>query len=313
MKHTGEFLVLRYSLVQEAQESIDSSPLPEPKGVAVRVALIGDREFVRNNVRYAFVGFSEVKPTEKTQFRAGRYIVGKVAKLRTAHVGEKIPGDIVEHEADDWIPLVAVFDLQEQFIFVQKDWKFGTESQIGNAIQAGLREPILAKYNHRVFVEPKTKTAEFWSVVKSHSKIYRLEIRLISPNILRTNEKAREALEELKKLYGQDEMTLALENESGKLEVPKEPIADYIDYAAEGEGKWTLVTEGTRGGKKKHTSETAAISVELPVPTEEEIHNEGQLELETGFPAPGRETSDASLIAQVVGKSEYLSRGESDD
>lgn len=313
MKNTGEFLVLRYSLVEESQGSIVSSPLPIPKGSAVTVSLIGDREFVRNNVRYAFVGFSVVNPTDLHQFQEGRYMVGKVAKLRTAHVGEKIPGDIVAHEEDDWIPLVAVFDLQEQYIFVQRIWKFGTESQIANAIQSGLREPVLAKYNHRIFVELKTNTTEFWSVVFTHKKIYRLEIKLISPNILRTNEKAREALEELKKLYGQNEITLALENESGDLEVPEDPIADYIDYVSEGEGKWALVTEGSRGGKKKHTSERAAISIELPVSTEEEVHYEGQLELQTGFPAPGREASDAGLIAQVLTESENLYRDDRND
>lgn len=313
MKSKGEFLVLRYSLVEESQKTIVSSPLPTPKGKAVVISLTGDQEFVRNNVRYAFVGFSRAKPTEQYHFQEGRYMVGKVAKLRTAHVGEKIPGDIVAHEEDDWIPLVAVFDLHEQYIFVQRDWKFGTESQIANAIQSGLRDPVLAKYNYRVFVEPKTKKADFWSVVSSHKKIYRLEIKLISPNILRTNEKAREALEELKKLYGQDEMTLALENESGNLEVPEEPIADYIDYTSEGEGKWTLVTEGAHGGKKKHTSMKASVLVELPVATEDEIHHEGQLELETGSPAPGREASDADLISQVIAESRNLARDEKND
>lgn len=310
MKNTGDFLVLRYSLVEEAQKTLEVAELPSPKGAAVSVALIEDREFVRNNVRYAFVGFSEAKPTDLFRFEKGRYLVGKVAKLRTAHVGEKVPGDIIEHTADDWIPLVAVVDLKEQYIFIQRDWRFGTESQIANAIQAGVREPVLAKYNHRIFVEPKTRKAEFWSVVKKHKKIYRLEIKLISPNILRTNEKAREALEELKKLYGQDEMSMVLENESGNLEVPEEPIADYIDYTAEGEGKWALVTEGEKGGKKKHTSEKAAISIELPIPTQEEIYHEGQLELETGLPAPGRESGDASLIVQVITESESLNRDD---
>ena len=130
------------------------------------------------------------------------------------------------------------------------------------------------------------------------------------PNILRTNEKAREALAELKKLYGQDEMSLVLENDSGSLVIPKNPIADYVDYASEGEGKWSLVTEGENGGKKKHSSEKAAISVTLPIPTQEEIYNEGQLELETGQPAPGRESGDASLIAQVVLESESLARDD---
>ncbi|MEW5838647.1 MAG: hypothetical protein AB1717_07435 [Pseudomonadota bacterium] len=314
MKDTGEFIVLRYSLIEEAQiSSLAVSALPTPKGAAISIALVGDREFDRNNVRYAFVGFSEAKPSELYRFQAGRYLVGKVAKLRTAHVGEKVPGDIVEHTADDWIPLMAVVDLMEQYIFVQRDWRFGTELQIANAIQAGVREPVLAYYNHRVFIEPKTSKAEFWSTVDAHKKIYRLELKLISPNILRTNEKAREVLQELKKLYGQDEMSLVLENESGNLEIPEETIADYIDYIAEGEGKWTLITEGKKGGKKKHTSEKAAVSVELPVPTQEEINHENQLELETGLPAPGREAGDASLIIQVISESEILSRDERDD
>jgi hypothetical protein len=53
--------------------------------------------------------------------------------------------------------------------------------------------------------------------------------------------------------------------------------------------------------------------VELPLPTEEEIYDEGQLELETGSPAPGREASDASLIAQVITESDNLSIDDSDD
>lgn len=313
MFNKGEFLVLRYSLIKEAQESIDVSPLPSPKGKSILVALDGDREFVLNNVKYAFVGFSIAKPTDIFSFENDRYLVGKIAKLRTAHVGEKVPGDIIEHEADDWIPLIAVFDLYEQYIFVQRGWKFGNESQIASALQTGIRAPVLAKYNHRVFIEPKTSTTEFWSVVNDYNRIYKLEIKLISPNILRTNEKARDALEKLKELYGQDEMTIALENESGNLEVPKQPMADYIDYASEGEGKWTLVTEGKKGGKKKHSSEKAAISVELSVPSDEDIYSEGQLELETGLPAPGRDMSDASLISQIVTESEQLNRDSNND
>lgn len=313
MKNTGEFIVLRYSLVEEAQQSLMVQRLPDPKGAAITVALLGDREFLQNNVRYAFVGFKKVLPTNTFRFQEDRYVAGKVAKLRTARVHEKIPGDIIEHEADDWIPLVSIFDLYEQYIFVQRDWQFGTESQIANAIQTGLREPVLAKFNHRVFVEAKTRTEEFWTVVNTHRKIYRLEIRLISPNILRTNEKARDALEELKKLYGQDEVSMTLENESGNLKIPRTPVAEYIDYTSEGEGKWVVVTEGTRGGKKKHTSDKAAVSIELPIPSEDEIYNEGQLELETGAPAPGREVSDARLIAELSEEAQSIVRPKERD
>jgi len=43
MKNTGDFLVLRYSLVEEAQKTLEVAELPSPKGAAVSVALIGDR------------------------------------------------------------------------------------------------------------------------------------------------------------------------------------------------------------------------------------------------------------------------------
>lgn len=313
MKITGEFLVLRYSLIEEAQRSLTAETMPDPKGEAILIALQADREFMCNGVSYAFVGFAEVKPTNAYQFHLSRYVVGKVAKLRKAHVGEKIPGDIIEHEADDWIPLLAIFDLHEQYIFVQRDWKFGTQQQVANAIQAGLRSPVMEKYNHRVFVEAKSRTAEFWSVIEKHKKIYRFEINLIAPNILRTNEKARDALKELKKLYGQDKVSMAMANESGDLKVPKEPLGEYIEYASEGEGRWTLVTEGKRGGKKKHTSDKVAISIELTIPTDKEIYTEGQLEFETGAPAPGRYISDARLIAEVISETETLDRDKEDD
>lgn len=307
------FLVLRYSLVEEAQRAIIAEALPEPKGAAAISAIQTDREFARNNVRYAFVGFVEVEPDSLNSFPRGRYFAGKVAKLRKAHVGEKIPGDIIEHEEDDWIPLVTVLDVEAQLLFVQRYWKFGTDAQIARAIETGLREPVLAKYNYRVFVEARSRKENFWNVVRSHSKVYRLELRLISPNILDTNTKARDALDALKSLYGQDEIGITLENDSGALAVPDEPISDYVDYIAEGEGRWAVVTEGDHGGKKKHTSESEALSIQLPVRSEEEIYSEGQLELETGAPAPGRRGSDVRLIAEVHSEGLRLKRNEEDD
>ncbi|MBL4886781.1 MAG: hypothetical protein JKY95_19925, partial [Planctomycetaceae bacterium] len=136
MKDIGDFLVLRYSLVEESQQVLEVSPLPIPKGSAVSIAIYGDREYTHNKSQYAFVGFSEVNPTPPYEFQSSRYVVGKVAKLRKAKFGEKVPGNINKHLEDDWIPLVTIFDLQGQYIFVQKHWKFGVETLITNAIQA---------------------------------------------------------------------------------------------------------------------------------------------------------------------------------
>ena len=300
MKEQQEFLVLRYSLVEEQQRAIGVSPLPSRKGDAILPALGHDREFVLNGVKYSFVGFSLVVPTLEFVFPENRFLVGKTAKLKLAHMGTKVPGDIVETRADDWIPVLTIVDLEGQYIFVKKDWRFGTPEQTMRALQGGLREPVLATYNHRVFVEGVSKKEHFWRVISAHRRFYKLELHLVSPNILETNLRAREALTALRELFAQDEVGIRLSNESGKLRIPEEPVADYLDYIEKGEGSWGITTEGLRGGKKKHSSSENTDTVELSVPSETAIEDERQLELETGKPAPGRQLTDARMVAEVL-------------
>lgn len=304
MEENREFLVLRFSLVEEPQRAIVTDPIPTPKGAAVLAAISRDREFVLNGVHYSFVGFSEACPSDNFPFPPSRFFVGKVAKLRKAHMGKKIPGDIVETEEDDWFPVLTIFDIEGQYIFVRKDWRFGTPEQTMRAIQGGLREPVMAHYNHRVFVEGRTRKEHFWKVVSGHRRIYKLELRLISPNILETNLKARDALAALKGLFAQDQVDIVLNNESGDLRIPEKPVTNYLEYIEEGEGAWGITTEGTHGGKKKHTSSQNVDTVEISVPAENIIEEERQLELETGKPAPGRDISDTTMVAQVFSEIE---------
>lgn len=299
MEENKEFLVLRFSLVEEPQRVIAPEPMPFPKGAAILSAIDRDREFVLNGVRYSFVGFTEAQPMDNSPFPPSRFFVGKVAKLKKAHMGKKVPGDILETEEDDWFPVLTIFDVEGQYIFVRKDWRFGTPEQTMRAIQGGLREAVMAKYNHRVFVEGRTRKEYFWKVVSGHRRIYKLELRLISPNILETNLRAREALAALRELFAQDQVDITLNNESGDLRVPEQPVANYLEYIEEGEGAWAVTTEGAHGGKKKHTSSQNVDTVEISVPEERVVEEERQLELETGKPAPGREVTDATMVAQV--------------
>lgn len=307
MEEEKEFFVMRYLLVEELQSSLTAKDLPRPKGAAILSAILGDREFKLNGVDYSFVGFSAVEPTNQYEFPADRFYIGKTAKKRSAHVGEKIPGDILERKEDDWIPLLTVFDVIEQYIFVKKDWRFGRPEQIAMAIQAGLRSVVLTEINHRVFVEGKTRKEVFWKIVNNHNKIYRIDLRLVSPNILNTNLKARDALKALKSLFEQEEIDLSLKNDSGALQAPEDPLADYVDYISEGEGGWAVTTEGKHGGKKRHSSLENTITVDLPVPSYEIIEEDKQLELETGMLAISRSFTDSRLIAQVYAEIKNLS------
>lgn len=266
MKDHGSFYVFRYSLVEESQQAMHSKALPEPKGAAILEAIKNDREFSRNGVEYAFIGFNEAKPTVQFNFPEGRFFIGKTAKHGRTRVGERVPGDIVEYVEDDWIPIITIFDIVDQYIFVEKDWKFGTESQAAGAVEAGVRAVVLDMFNHRVFVEAVTRKEWFWQVIEGHSRIYKVQLNLISPNILETNRKARDALEALENIFNQDEAKITIENKSGNLSVPENPIADYVDYIAEGEGSWKVVADGgPRGGKKSFSSKEHVETIELPM------------------------------------------------
>lgn len=299
MEENKEFLIFRYSLVEEQQRSLIAKQLPDPKGAAILCAIDKDREFILNAVLYSFVGFSSIKPIEGLDFPANRFYAGKTAKFRKISKGEKVPGDIVEYQEDDWVPLLTIFDLYDQYIFVRKDWRFGTPEQIARVIQRGLRDPVLENYNHKVFVEGKIRKDAFWDVVEKFTKIYKVELKLISPNILETNKKAREALKSLKELFEQDEIDLTLSNDSGNLKVPKEPVSDYIDYVSGGEGSWSIVTEGKRGGKKRHSSIENTLTVDLPVSSQSIIEEEKQLKAGTKGTTPLRKLTDARMIAEI--------------
>lgn len=299
MKGIKPFLVLRYSLIENKQGTLVSKPLPSPKGAVVVAALQDDgREFVKNKVRYSFVGFSYVDPIAG-EFPKGRFLVGKTAKHKITKVGDKIPGDIVPHDADDWVPVITIVDIVDQYVFVQHDWRFGTEEQIANAIHSGLKDAVLDEFNYSIFIEPKTIRGEFWNVIRTHEKVFEIELELISPNILETNVKARDALKAMKELFGQDEVKITLSNEYGNLKVPASPVEDYVDYIEEGEGKWSVTTEGEHNGKKVHKSISAIVKIDLNVPSDDVVMHEGQLELETGQPAPGRSDNDALMVADV--------------
>lgn len=274
-----EYLILRYSLVEESQQVLESKPIPAIKGHAILPAIAPEREFKSNGILYSVLGFHELKPSFGYDYPGGRLYIGKLAKLKKQQTGEKVPGDIVEFEHDNWIPITVVLDIDTQHIFVRKDWRFGAPEHIARSLQVAFTEPVLSVYNHRVFIEGKSEASTFWNIVESKRKIYRLDFRLISPNILDTNQKARDALESLKEVFGQDEIDISLKNENGDLKIPEEPISNYLEYIAEGEGSWSVVTEGDRGGKKAHSSNENIDTVNLPE-LEGDVTDDRQLQLD---------------------------------
>jgi len=113
-----------------------------------------------------------------------------------------------------------------------------------------LSKPVLAEYNCKIFVKEKTDEVLFWNIINESTELYKLQLKMISPNILDTNIKARDALEKLQSIFEQDEIEISLKNELGDLTIPQDPIADYVNYISEGEGSWKITQKGTENRKE---------------------------------------------------------------
>lgn len=295
-----EFIVLRYSLIEESQGDFSANPLPKPKGRAVLEAIQEDREFTFKKSSYSFVGFA---PTSSSSGNDDlqRFCTGKFAKLKKAHMGKKVPGDIVDTEEDDWLALFTIFDMKEQYIFVAMNGRFGSPELIARALQAGLREPILAKFNHSIFVEGKTRSESFWKVIREHKQIYSLKLQLISPNILETNLLARDALAALKALFMQDRVDITLKSETGQIKVPPKPTSSYLEYIQQGEGSWKITTEGVNGGKKDHASSEHIETASFLLVSDSAEETSAQMQLEAADNSRADEAEiNINIIDQVI-------------
>lgn len=294
MNNNSEYLTFRYSIIKESQMNMYSKPLPKQKGQVVYSAFQlkqNDREFERYGVRYSFIGFHYVQPQSYSNFEDNRYLIGIFAKLRRTETGVRVPGTIIGQKQDDWVGATTIVDTKTQHVFVEKNWKLGNIEQIEKALSQGISKPIFEDYNCKVFVKAKTDENIFWDIIKESVSIYNLQLKMISPNILETNKKAREALKDLQDVFKQDEIDITLKNESGELEIPIHPVANYVDYISEGEGSWKITQKGLEGGKKTYSSvdnikileipESDVPKVDIPIPKDEkEAHRAQELQKE---------------------------------
>lgn len=282
MQKNTEYMTFRYSIIKENQLQMFTKELPDVKGAVIYDALQfnqKDREFQRYGVDYSFIGFHYVQPHTYSKFDKNRYLIGKFAKLKRTETGVRVPGNILSQKQDDWVGSTTVVDTFTQHLFVAKNWKFGKTEQIEKALNYGISKPILDEYNCKVFVKGKTDENIFWEIVNESKSIYNLSLKMVSPNILETNKKARDALKDLQELFRQDEMDFTLKNDSGDLLIPIDPIADYVDYISEGEGSWKITSKDYDGPKRTHSSldniqileipESDAPEIDIPIPEDD--------------------------------------------
>lgn len=273
MNNIKDFYVLRYSIVDEGPTLLEPRKLPSVKGETILETLLSNNRWEKRGTEFQFIGFSEERIDDDS------FYVGKIAKLKKAQLGVETLEDIVDKETDDWKAVILIVDTKNQFIFARKNSKFGDVAHICNSIQMGINEIVIPEYNHKVFVEPVPTKGRFWEIVNNSDSIYRIELVMISPNIMETNKTARDALENMKNLFNQEKTIIKMENSSGELVIPHEPIDEYVDYIEEGEGKWELLVDDNKTKKKKkYNSDGVPEILDIDVETMDS-KNEEQMDI----------------------------------
>jgi hypothetical protein len=264
MPRAIQFKLLRYALVPFEQIALIEPEIPTPKGKVIEAAIPVDvppRVFVYRNREIAFVGFDYVE-----EF-GDRFIVGRLAKKKEVDIGELRERAVVEITTDDWIPIWIVVDVIGQYIAVEINSRFGDLDHVVAVLQAGFAEPIERAYRHEVVVSSVTDPRKFWEIVEDYERVYRVSLRMVSPNFLNSPARVRRLLGRWKDMYNQTLTDIELKNEEGELHVTPENLAGPIDYIAIGEGDWSVEVAEANGEARRVFSskdETETFSVEIP-------------------------------------------------
>jgi hypothetical protein len=119
MENVKDFYVLRYFIVDEGATLLQPKKIPDVKGETILETLLSSNRWETRGTEFQFIGFSKELIDEES------FYVGKIAKLKKAHLGVETPEDIVDQETDDWKAVILIVDTKSQFIFARKNSKFG--------------------------------------------------------------------------------------------------------------------------------------------------------------------------------------------
>jgi len=187
---------------------------------------------------------------------------GKFGKKKITKLPEKnSTGQIEQVNHTTWPHLDFFCNLQKQILLVQS-----STTDLNLSPQAicryfhfiankNLNKIDEAKYSYEICFESIIEEGSFWKTIDNSDKIYSIEIKLNSPNMLGMGDDAANALKELKNEFNQSEYKLLLKNKKGELNIKKnKELKSYIEYAEKGGGEWKVVSSTNGNNKNKVNS-----------------------------------------------------------
>ncbi len=154
---------------------------------------------------------------------------------------------------------IAVMDKQEFFS--------GSIRGVARLLQELLVEGLdLLKYpGYTIEVEPKTDKRQFWDVIDSASRLYKVRFNLITPNAFGGAEKLQELLSQQRSKHNATRFVTEINNEKGELEISKDDpeIEAEVDYASRGGGHTKIVYGSKDGPPRRWSSDEARVTIEI--------------------------------------------------
>lgn len=270
---TKQFFMFRY-LITSKPDDAHPKPLPNPKGAVVRDNLgiaKGEREFEYGKTEFVFTGFKKATafvPTVPVDRREVLYI-GKLGMRRTVELGDRVPGDIVDKESDDWRRSWMVIDLRAQLVAVEVNRAIGGAERIKNILMHGLGGSVPKEFGHRLEFQIVANPGEFWKTIDEAEKVFNVRFEFKAPNIDDLDIDVHELLEDVERDTRFDKAQVAVTSDKGRLVVKKKGLlAKLAEYTSLGGGDWLTITQPI-GSKERLTSKSQdnAVLVRAEVPT----------------------------------------------
>lgn len=192
-------------------------------------------------------------------------VFGKLSKRKFHATHPKTDDDIKDVIAEDWPYLEFACDCSagRQLLVIEDNsaviYGNGTVRQVIEKLAGG----AMFQHGYAVHFEPIVDKTTFWHLVDGAEGVFSLSFVLNSPNLFGAESSANEALKRISRVFNNTRTKITLENERGRLKVPKEEIETYREYADKGGGEWavTVRNKGRKRAKRKHSSAQRALKI----------------------------------------------------
>ncbi|MHC1788380.1 hypothetical protein [Solidesulfovibrio sp.] len=193
----------------------------------------------------------------------GNLYFGKLSKKGSVEKRDITPIDVEDSVVDDWPYVNFVFDVSGsvQLMIVEKNNDIYQDVSALKFKLSKMAKKVMAYSGFSVNFEPIVEKLAFWRIVGEAEGVYSLRFKLESPNMLGATVRARGFLKLVQKRFNNNKLETRFVNSDGKLEIPRNRVEPFVEYADQGGGSWSLLV-GRDGKKKAYTSSQNVVTAQ---------------------------------------------------